>query len=104
MSPLQQSKIWLMQLLGLPKDALHVYLGLFVFLLSAALLRWPLGSWKPLGTVLLAALIGEAWDVIDTWRMGAEPIWARNWHDVWNTCFWPAVLFLVARYTRVLKR
>ena len=103
-SPFQQSKIWLMQLLGLPKDALHIYVGLTVYLISMAVFRWPLRSWKPLGAVFLAALAGECWDVIDTLRAGGSPIWARNWHDVWNTCFWPSVFLLLARYTPLLKR
>jgi hypothetical protein len=104
LSVFQQLKIWLIQLLGLPKDALHIYVGLTVFLIGLALFRWPMSSWKPVGLVLGAALVGEAWDVLDTLRIGADPVWARNWHDVWNTCFWPSVLFLLARYTRVLRR
>ena len=104
MSGFQQAKIWLADWAGLPKDALHIYVGLTVFLLAAALLRRPLSDWRPLAAVLLAALAGEAWDLIDTKRAGAAPAWARSWHDVWNTCFWPAVLFLLARYTRLLSR
>ncbi len=103
MGAFQETKLWLVQLLGMLKDVLHIYVGLIVFLLSAALFRWPLGSWKPVSAVLLAALVGEAWDLIDTWRIGGNAIWARNWHDVWNTCLWPAVLFLLARYTRLLR-
>ncbi len=104
MSQFQQSKIWLLQMFGLPKDALHIYVGLIVFFAAAALFRWPLRSWKPLGAVLVAALAGEAWDVVDTLNIGGKPQWLRNWHDVWNTCFWPAVLFLLARHTRLLSR
>ena len=104
MSLFQQAKVALGQLLGLPKDALHIYVGLAVFLAAAALLRRPLGSWAPIAAVLAAALIGEAWDLIETRAIGARPHLERNWHDVWNTCFWPAVLFVLARYTRVLSR
>jgi hypothetical protein len=104
MSPFQHAKLALVGFAGLPKDALHIYAGLIVFLGAAALFRRPLSSWLPLGAVLLAALAGELWDVIDT-HNAREPIhWWRNWHDVWNTLFWPAVLFLLARYTRVLSR
>ena len=102
-SAFQRSKIWLMQLLSLPKDALHIYVGMTVFLLGAALFRWPLSSWKPLALVVAVAVLGEAWDVVDTWSIGADPLWVRNWHDVWNTCFWPAMLFLLARYTRLIS-
>ena len=104
MSGFQQAKIWLADWAGLPKDALHIYVGLTVFLLAAALLRRPLRDWRPLAAVLLVALAGEAWDLIDTRRAGAAAAWARSWHDVWNTCFWPVVLFLLARYTRLLRR
>lgn len=103
-SPFQHAKIWLTQLMGLPKDALHIYVGLAVFLLAAVLSRKPIRSWLPFTAVVLAALAGELWDVIDTYRAGQRIQWWRNWHDIWNTCFWPLVLFLLARYTRVLKR
>lgn len=104
MSSFQQAKVAIGQLLGLPKDALHVYVGLAIFLAAAALLRRPIGSWVPIGAVAAAALAGEAWDLIDTYASGARPHWERNWHDVWNTCLWPFVLFLLARYTRILSR
>ena len=104
MSRFQLTKIWLSELTGLPKDALHIYGGLIVFFLAALLLRKPLRSWVPLGATVIAVLIGEAWDVFDTFSAGEEIAWLHGWHDVWNTAFWPAVLFLLARYTRLLKR
>jgi hypothetical protein len=103
-SAFQQAKIALGQLMGLPKDALHIYVGMAVFLAAAALFRRPLGSWLPIAAVLAAALAGEAWDLIETRAAGARVHLDRNWHDVWNTCFWPFLLFLLARYTRLLSR
>ncbi len=104
MSGFQQTKIFLGELLGLPKDALHIYVGLAIFLAVAALLRRPLGSWVPIAAVVAAALLGEAWDLIETRAAGATAHLDRNRHDVWNTCFWPAILFLLARYTKLLGR
>ena len=104
MGAFQQAKVALAHALGLPKDALHIYVGLAVFLLAAFLLRRPLRDWRPLAAVLLVAIAGEAWDISDTYAAGRTPVWSRNWHDVWNTLFWPAVLFLCARYTRLLRR
>jgi hypothetical protein len=104
MSAFQSSKLWLVETLGLPKDALHIYVGLILFLGTAALFRRPLRSPLPILVVILAALAGELWDIIDTRAAGREIFWARNWHDVWNTSFWPMVLYLLARFTRVLKR
>lgn len=104
MSPLQQAKLWVVHLVGLPKDALHIYVGLAVFLAAAALTKRPLGSRLPILTVLLVALAGEVWDVIDTVNAREQVHWWRNWHDIWNTMLWPTILFLLARYTRILKR
>jgi hypothetical protein len=104
LTPFQQAKTALVQLLGLPRDALHIYVGLALFLGTAALLRRPLGGWLPIAAVVAAALAGEAWDLIETRAAGARVHWDRTWHDVWNTCFWPAILFLLARHTRLLSR
>jgi len=104
MSAFQHAKLWIMHMAGLPKDALHIYVGLLVFLAAAALTKRPLGSRVPILAVLLVALAGELWDVVDTINAHKRIFWWRNWHDVWNTMFWPTMLFLLARYTRVLRR
>jgi hypothetical protein len=104
MSGFQQAKIWLTQLLGLPKDAVHIYVGLTIFLLAAIVSRRSLGAKLPIGAALAAALLGEAWDIFDTHAAGQRIAWAGSWHDLWNTAFWPTMLFLLARFTRVLKR
>lgn len=103
MSAFQEAKIAIVGTLGLPRDALHIYVGLAVFLLAAVLLRAPLRSWRPLMAAVLVALAGETWDLADSYRTGDDLAWAKSWHDVWNTCFWPTVLFLLARHTRLLR-
>ncbi len=104
MSGFQSAKLELVHLFGLPKDALHIYIGLAIFLGTAMVFRRSLRSWLPIGCVLAAALVGEAWDHLDGWRYRQAYSLARSWHDLWNTLFWPAVLFLLARYTRLLRR
>lgn len=104
MSFFQDAKLVLVQATDLSKDALHVYVGLGVMLLVAVLLRRPLRDWRPLAAVTLAAVAGEIWDVIDTLSHGGTPRWSLNWKDVWNTMLWPTVLFLMARFTNVLRR
>jgi hypothetical protein len=47
---------------------------------------------------------GEIWDVIDTYSHGGRPRFEANWKDIWNTMFWPTMLFVLARFTKVLKR
>ena len=104
MSFFQDAKLVLVQATDLSKDALHVYVGLGVMLLVAILLRRPLRDWRPLAAVALVAVAGEIWDVIDRLSHGGTPRWSLNWKDVWNTMFWPTVLFLMARFTNVLRR
>ena len=104
MSPLQQAKLFLVQHLHLSKDSLHIYVAMSLFLGSAILLRWPLKSWKPWLLVLAAAIAGEAWDLRDSLTYGTRVHLLANLKDVLNTIFWPTVLMLLARHTRVLKR
>lgn len=104
MSGFQSAKLWALELLGLPRDALHIYVGLAVFLAAASLSRRSLGHWLPLAAAAAAALAGEAWDLVDTASSGRPLLWRSAWHDVWNTLFWPAILFLLARHSAVLKR
>lgn len=103
-SPLQGVKLWLVGHAGLAKDALHIYVALALFFGSALLFRWPLRSWKPLMVVVLAAMAGEIWDLRDS-RLYHTLINLRaNWHDVWNTCFWPALMMILARTTELFRR
>ena len=104
MSLFQDAKLLLVEATNLSKDALHIYVGLGVMLLAAILLRRSLKDWRPLAAAALAAVAGEVWDVIDTLSHGGTPRWSLNWKDVWNTLFWPTVLFVLARFTSVLRR
>ena len=104
MSRLQSAKIVLIQATSLGKDALHVYVGLALMLFVAIALRKPLSDWRPIVAVAFAAIAGEGWDIVDTFSHGSRQRWGGNFKDVWNTLFWPSVIFLLARFTRVLKR
>jgi hypothetical protein len=104
LSILQSAKIVIGEATHLGKDALHVYVGLTVMLAVAIFLKRSLADWRPLAAVALAAIAGELWDVIDTFNLGTRQKWGGNWKDIWNTMFWPATFFGLARFTRVLKR
>jgi hypothetical protein len=104
MSLFQSTKSFLSEVTSLGKDALHIYVGLAVMLLVVIALKKPLSDWRPIAAVALASVAGEIWDVIDTFSHGGTPKWNANWKDVWNTMFWPTILFGLARFTKVLKR
>lgn len=101
---LQDAKLLVMQFTGLEKDALHIYIGLMVFFGSALLFRWRVGKAGPLLVAAMFAVGGEIWDVVDNVRGGMPMLWAGHWHDVWNTLFWPVVITLLARWTRVFRQ
>jgi hypothetical protein len=100
----QAFKVWVQGYLHLAKDALHVHVGLAIFLGAALLFRWPLRSWKPWLLAAAAALAGEIWDLRDTLMLGRAIPWAGQGKDLVSTIFWPTILMLLARWTRVLKR
>ena len=104
MSALQSTKLFLVEATNLSKDALHIYVGLGVMLLVLILFKKSLSDWRPLAAVAVASIAGELWDVIDTFSHGRTPRWNANWKDIWNTMFWPTILFGLARFTTVLKR
>lgn len=97
MSAIQHAKDHLVTLTGLPKDALHVYVGLLVFLGVAIVSRRPLRAWTPWLCVLAAACLGELVDMLD--ELASVGHWNRaaSLHDLWNTLMWPTVILLSAR-------
>lgn len=97
-STVQSIKLAIISTTGLSKDALHIYVGLAIFLVAAIVLRKPLRSVVPWLLVLAVVVAGELVDMRDDilslgyWRWGASV------HDILNTLFWPTVLLLLARF------
>jgi hypothetical protein len=103
MSPFQQAKLDLVEATGLAKDALHIYVGLIIFLGSCLLFGWKARQWKPLLLVLAAALAGEAWDLRDTLVYGATLDLADSAKDIVDTVLVPAVLLLATRFSGIFR-
>ncbi|MBA4048316.1 MAG: hypothetical protein C0476_07230 [Sphingomonas sp.] len=103
-SALQAVKLWLVNHVGLAKDALHIYVALGLFLAVCLAFRWPVQSWRPWLVVLAVALAGEAGDLRDSMAHRAPINLSANWHDLWNTMFWPSAIVLLARLTRLFER
>lgn len=103
MSPLQDTKMFLVENLHLAKDALHIYVALIIVIGSCLAFEWKVREWKPWLLVLLAALIGETWDIAD--RVAEMKIF-RPWEsvkDLWNTMLLPTVLLICARYSSIFQ-
>ena len=92
----QQFKIVVIDGSGLGKDALHIYVGMAVYLTVRIALRRPI--WMAWAAVLLAALAGEWLDIQGEYLRGRLAPEAGHWHDIWNTAFWPTALAVVERW------
>ncbi|MFT3906611.1 MAG: hypothetical protein QM718_09935 [Steroidobacteraceae bacterium] len=103
-SAVQSAKLTVMAFTGLSKDALHVYVGLSVFLLTALFVKGSLRSPLPWLLAALVACAGEVADMIDDIHVFGHWRWRASLHDVLNTLAWPTVLFLLARFTRLFAR
>ena len=86
------------QYTGLERDALHIHVALFIYLLAALLFRRSVRSPLPW---LVVFGIEFANEVHDFWiNRGAPLSWSlgEGGKDLWNTMLWPTVLLLFGRY------
>lgn len=92
-------KIALSAALGLSKDALHIHLGILLFLLFALMTRRGLDRWLPW---LLLLALETANEVLDLHQPAGsmEKNMAAGVHDIVNTMFAPTLLMLFLRWRR----
>jgi hypothetical protein len=103
MSAFQSMKHEIVQFASLSKDALHVYVGMGIYLIGSALAQKGLRSAFALLLVLCLGVIGELLDGRDDIRLHGHWRVMASLHDLVNTVFWPLALWLLARYSRVMK-
>lgn len=98
------AKHWLIDGSGLAKDALHIHIGMLLFIVTLLLWRGR-GRWLAAWAVaLLAAVGGEGLDIIaERGRSTIQPDTA-HWHDIWNTMLWPTVLLAISRWLPAAPR
>lgn len=94
----QALKIGLLEFTGLAKDAMHVHIGLIVFVIVRLLWRWRGGWILAWLAALTVALVGEYFDIQGEFMRHEFTSDSAHWHDVWNTMVWPTVLMLVGRW------
>jgi hypothetical protein len=104
MSAFQEFKLVIVSATGLSKDALHIYVGLFVFLAVVSVLRRPIHSSGPWLSVLCVAFALEFMDMRDDLSSLGKWRWAASVHDIVNTMVWPTVLLLLSRFGMLGRR
>ena len=105
----QQFKIKVIELTGLERDALHIYVGIGVFLITLMLTRkWVRYHRTRLKLALLVAiafaLMGEFLDLRHSYPNISGDILAASIHDIINTCFWPLMLYVINRWTPLFNK
>jgi hypothetical protein len=95
-----QVKAWLEHAVGLNMDALHVYVGLAILLLTALVLRRPLKSPIPWLVLLALELANEYYDwTYEIWPGPDRAIQAAEGvRDIWNTMAVPTLLLVASRW------
>lgn len=102
-----QVKGILLKSFGQSRDAMHVHVGLALFV--AAWLVWGLAGrfmpprwrrrwWVPFAGLTAISLVAEAFDVTALMAVTAPVDPWESARDVGNTLLWPAVLSLLLRY------
>ncbi len=91
----QSIKLALVHAVGLSQDALHIYVGLIVFVVVAVPTRQA-GN-LPLIAVVVTATLGEVTDMRDDINSLGAWRWRASLHDLANTVFWPFVITLLVR-------
>lgn len=92
-STAQSIKLAIVSATGLSKDALHIYVGMAVYLILIAISRRfrPHIGWL---VVFIIACAGEWVDRRDDIESLGYWRWQASIHDVLNTLFWPTALTL----------
>ena len=102
-SPYQEFKLLVVDVLGLSKDAIHVYLGLTVFFLTIAILRKGKIDLWAVAPVIVLALGMETIDLYDSYRYMDSMYWSNSIHDIINTTFWPLVIIALSKLSYIAK-
>lgn len=98
------AKIMIVDVTGLDRDALHIYVGFTVYIVCCLLTGWKARDWKPWLVVLAAGIAGEA---LDLWISVAydKPVMIREGlKDVLNTVLVPTVILLAARFSAIFRQ
>lgn len=88
-------KSWLSLWLQVSDDSLHVSGGLLLLIAAAFALRRPPWHVRPWLAVLVAELLNEGYDLLQTSYETAEGNYPSSWHDLWLTMLWPTVILLI---------
>jgi hypothetical protein len=89
---------------GLAKDALHIHVGMAVFIMVRMVWRGRWGTAIAWLAATIAALGGEWLDWRTELATQATVVSSEHYKDIWNTMLWPTVLALLWRWLPLTAR
>jgi hypothetical protein len=96
-SPYQQLKGQILSVVGLSKDAVHLYIGIGCFLISILVLRFTPTAYRSLALGVLVSLGMEALDLRDNVRYRETTRALASLHDLVNTNLLPYLVVMALR-------
>lgn len=93
-------KEWLLGSMGLSNDAMHINVGLALYLGMLLVFRGRGGLWLPLLLLVAMSLVAEVFDVIFLLSVKSPVSLAESARDVGCTLAWPLVLWVVLAHWR----
>lgn len=84
-------KLWVLAVIPLTKDAIHIYIGFLCLLTALIVFRRRLSSYQALIPGLLVSVTMEIFDLRDGYG------WSASVHDLVNTNLMPFVVVTLAR-------
>jgi len=97
------AKTAIVEITGLDRDALHIYVALITYFGCCLLFRWKASQWRTLIVVMLVCVAGEYFDIRHYLAKEWPINFSNNFHDLWNTMLIPMAVFAMARFTSIFE-
>lgn len=97
-SSFQVLKLQVVEILGLSKDAIHIHIGMSVFVFSVLVFGKGKIAFKCLFPVFIVALGMEVMDLYDDYNSVGYFRWINSLHDFINTSLWPVIIVVLEQY------
>jgi len=92
----QQAKVAIETFTHLQTDALHIYVGLAIFVGSYFWFGRGLRDWRPLVIVAVVAVSGEALDLRQQLKFSLPLAYGESVKDILNTVAVPVIIWITA--------
>jgi hypothetical protein len=90
----QQLKVYIVAMLHLAADAIHIYIGFFCLVATTIFLKKRMPGFLMLIPGFLFSIFMEVMDLTYQARVLGAPDWNDSWHDILNTNLLPLLVVI----------